>query len=153
MAFELDPLFHNKTMVKILLAQGHLLHAGKICQKLLARDSENESLKELYEKTRTNFMKNFAGVAAKAAEEVLEEEEEITEPGLRKERLEAALAAKEEQEKAETRVEAEVQEELKSKSEGIAETKTSAAEVVKMSLSDKVFNLEFLLLKVQERRL
>ncbi len=182
MAFQLDPIFHNQTMVKILLAQGHLLHAGKICQKLLAEDSDNEILKELYEKTKTNFMKNFAGNAAKSSVvEVLEEEEEdeVTEPGIRKERLEAE-ALKLEEEKAEallslsstikveeileTPVVESVEdashqavEELlasispEEKSEVLASQASN--EEAKISPADKLFNLEYLLLKVQERRL
>ena len=155
MAFELDPLFHNQTMVKILLSQGHLLYAGKICQKLLARDPENESLKELYEKTKTNFMKNFAGVAAKS-EKTKEEEEETTEPGLKTEKLQTSqdLLNPENSLPQEQECSAEEDSPFILLETQILEEKTEIlAEKHQMPLAEKLFNLEYLLLKVQERRL
>ncbi|MBL7685388.1 MAG: hypothetical protein JNK65_05045, partial [Deltaproteobacteria bacterium] len=49
MAFELDPIFHTPTMVKILKAQGFFQLATKVCGKILELDPTRIEAKRLWE--------------------------------------------------------------------------------------------------------
>ncbi len=65
MSFNLDSIFHTKTMVKILKDQGHLRYAEKICQEVLEKnrsDQESEellkSIQALLNQNRNPFISN-----------------------------------------------------------------------------------------------
>lgn len=63
MTFQLDPIFHTKTMVQILKEQGALKQAEKICQEILTKhpvDSEVENLLKSIQST-LNQNKNLFG--------------------------------------------------------------------------------------------
>ncbi len=60
MSFEVDPVFHTKTMIKILQSQGHLQYAARLCEKALEQDESNASMKALLQELkelRTPFLK------------------------------------------------------------------------------------------------
>lgn len=59
MAFELDPIFHTETMVKILREQGHSLHAMELAEQILLKDPENESVRKILEELKAESREAF----------------------------------------------------------------------------------------------
>ncbi len=49
MSFELDSVFHTETMVKILHRQGQVYHATQLCEKIISKHPEKETLLRLLE--------------------------------------------------------------------------------------------------------
>lgn len=80
MAFELNPLFHTVTMVKILQAQGHVQNAYRMALELLQKDSQNETLKTLVEQLKNPFWFRPLPKTEPALEG--EDWQDVTEPGL-----------------------------------------------------------------------
>src|SRR5262245_41232944 len=87
MAFELDPVFHTETMVKILKAQGHLSLAANLLEKVLEKSPENPRMLSLRESLRNG------------GREIVEspvkpdlEEDEVTDPGTAKEALQSQVS-------------------------------------------------------------
>jgi hypothetical protein len=88
MSFELDPLFHTETMVKILQNQGYLQHAAKICEKILAREPDHRNVRDLLDQMRGSSTRNSIVSAIPVTIEDLEDE--VTEPGIAFEALMAS---------------------------------------------------------------
>ncbi len=47
MAFEIDPLYHTESMVRILRDQGSTQHAAELARSILAKDPSHEGVKAL----------------------------------------------------------------------------------------------------------
>ena len=47
MIFILDPIFHTKTMIKVLKDQGYLRYAEKICQEILVKNPLDTDIENL----------------------------------------------------------------------------------------------------------
>lgn len=79
MAFELNPVFHTETMVKILKSQGHLLYAVKVCEKVLERDPLHPRLGDELRKIKSGLFRfEPAGLEKKSPDLTLVETASIT---------------------------------------------------------------------------
>ena len=91
MSFELDPVFHTETMVKILHAQGQVFYATKLCEELAAKSLDNAQALALLEGIKKGQIpEKVPSYQAKVAEEaeVAVVFDDTTEPGITFEALE-----------------------------------------------------------------
>lgn len=90
MSFELDPVFHTETMVKILHAQGQVFYATKLCEEMAAKSLDNARALALLEGIKKGQIpEKVPSYQAKVAEEAeVVVFDDTTEPGITFEALE-----------------------------------------------------------------
>ncbi len=94
MSFELDPVFHTETMVKILHEQGQIYYATQLCEEIVSKSTDNSSALSLLEAIKKGRIpEKVPNYQAKVAEEEAipgfpDDIVETTEPGITFEALE-----------------------------------------------------------------
>lgn len=91
MSFELDPVFHTETMVKILYAQGQVFYATRLCEEMIEQNPEKLDLTQLLEGIKKGQIpEKVPAYQVRVVSEVAtqEFEDETTEPGITFEALE-----------------------------------------------------------------
>lgn len=93
MSFELDPVFHTETMVKILHEQGQIYYATQLCKEIVSKSLDNSSAVALLESIKKGHIpEKVPSYQAKVAEEAVpafsDDIVETTEPGITFEALE-----------------------------------------------------------------
>ncbi len=153
MSFELDPVFHTETMVKILHAQGQVYYATKLCEEIIRKNPENPQMRHLLEGIKKGQIPEkipaYQAQVVAEAEILPIQDDDVTEPGITFEALEVFEAIEEMEEEQKLEVSAPL-ENLQTE-EGLAQS--SQAEVLRDPLVErKVALLEDLLVKIQERK-
>ena len=59
MALDFDPIYHTETMVKILREQGSTLHAMELAEKILEREPENQSVRQILQELKAEARASF----------------------------------------------------------------------------------------------
>lgn len=92
MSFDLDPVFHTETMVKILHAQGQVYYATKLCEELVEKSADPASAASLLEAIKKGHIPEkvpaYQKKVAAEPEAPAAFEDDITEPGITFEALE-----------------------------------------------------------------
>ncbi len=59
MALKLDPLYHTETMLRILMDQGSTLYAMELAEKIIEKDPDNTSVREILEDLKARARASF----------------------------------------------------------------------------------------------